>query len=97
MKKILILSLAISLSSQAQVKETLAQKLSKLSTQVSGVGSVDIASGLKEALNKGITQQVSKLTAEDGFYKNEAVKILPPKQRSELLLLQHLRQHDLIL
>ena len=29
----------------------------------------------KEALNKGITQQVSKLTAVDGFYKNEAVKI----------------------
>jgi Protein of unknown function (DUF4197) len=80
MKKILILSLAISLSSQAQVKETLAQKLSKLSTQVSGVGGVDIASGLKEALNKGITQQVSKLTAEDGFYKNEAVKILMPEE-----------------
>jgi Protein of unknown function (DUF4197) len=80
MKKILILSLCISLSSYAQVKETLAQKLSKLSTQLSGVGSVDIASGLKEALNKGITQQVSKLTAVDGFYKNEAVKILMPEE-----------------
>ncbi|MEG2102149.1 MAG: DUF4197 family protein, partial [Flavobacterium sp.] len=75
MKKILILSLLFSLSSQAQVKETLAQKISKLSTKVSGVGGVDIASGLKEALNKGITEQVSKLTAVDGFYKNEAVKI----------------------
>jgi len=80
MKKILILSLVLSLSSYAQVKETLAQKLSKLSTQISGVGGVDIASGLKEALNKGITQQVSKLTAVDGFYKNEAVKILMPEE-----------------
>ena len=80
MKKILILSLILSFSSYAQVKETLAQKLSKLSTQITGVGGVDIASGLKEALNKGITQQVSKLTAEDGFYKNEAVKILMPEE-----------------
>ncbi len=80
MKKILILSLLLSLSSQAQVKETLAQKLAKLSTQLSGVGGVDIASGLKEALNKGITEQVSKLTAVDGFYKNEAVKILMPAE-----------------
>lgn len=80
MKKILILSLLLSLSSQAQVKETFAQKLAKLSTQLSGVGGVDIASGLKEALNKGITEQVSKLTAVDGFYKNEAVKILMPEE-----------------
>ncbi|KQO33202.1 hypothetical protein ASF10_19195 [Flavobacterium sp. Leaf82] len=82
MKKILILSLFLSLSSYAQVKETLAQKLSRLSTQLSGVGvgGVDIAAGLKEALNKGITEQVSKLTAVDGFYKNEAVKILMPAE-----------------
>lgn len=80
MKKILILSLLFSLSSHAQVKETLTQKIAKLSTQISGIGGVDIASGLKEALNKGITQQVSKLTAVDGFYKNEAVKILMPAE-----------------
>ncbi|MBS7230746.1 DUF4197 domain-containing protein [Flavobacterium psychroterrae] len=80
MKKILILALIFSLSCKAQVKETFAQKLAKLSTQLSGVGGVDIASGLKEALNKGITEQVSKLTAVDGFYKNEAVKILMPAE-----------------
>lgn len=80
MKKILILALVFSLGSYAQVKETLTQKITKLSTQISGVGGVDIASGLKEALNKGITQQVSKLTAVDGFYKNEAVKILMPSE-----------------
>ena len=41
---------------------------------------LDIAGGLKEALNNGISKQVSKLTAIDGFYKNEAVKILMPEE-----------------
>lgn len=38
-----------------------------------------IANGLKEALGQGIEKQVSKLTATDGFYKNELVKILLPE------------------
>jgi len=38
----------------------------------------DIGKGLKEALDHGIKNQVSKLTAKDGFYKNELVKILLP-------------------
>jgi hypothetical protein len=45
-----------------------------------GVTDADIAGGLKEALDKGIDQQVSKLTATDGFYKNELVKILLPAE-----------------
>ena len=40
----------------------------------------EIGSGLKEALNNGITKQVSKLTATDGFFKNQAVKILLPEE-----------------
>ncbi|OXA78254.1 Protein of unknown function [Flavobacterium aquidurense] len=79
MKKILLLAVTFSLTSCAQVQQTLNQ-LPQLSSQIPGVGGVDIASGLKEALNKGITQQVSKLTAVDGFYKNEAVKILMPAE-----------------
>jgi len=79
MKKILILAITFSLTSCAQVQQTLNQ-LPQISSQIPGVGGVDIASGLKEALNKGITQQVSKLTAVDGFYKNEAVKILLPAE-----------------
>ncbi|MFA9210706.1 MAG: DUF4197 domain-containing protein, partial [Moraxellaceae bacterium] len=34
----------------------------------------------KEALNNGINKQVTKLTAVDGFYKNEMVKILLPEE-----------------
>lgn len=40
----------------------------------------DIASGLKQALDKGIDQQVKKLTLEDGFYKSDLVKIGLPDE-----------------
>jgi hypothetical protein len=80
MKKILLITIiTFSLASCAQVPQIL-NKLPQLSSQIPGIGGVDIASGLKEALNKGITEQVSKLTAVDGFYKNEAVKILMPAE-----------------
>ena len=39
-----------------------------------------IAGGLKEALNNGITNQVTKLTVEDGFFKNELTRILLPEE-----------------
>ena len=45
-----------------------------------GISNADIAAGLKEALDKGIDQQVTKLTATDGFYKNQMVKILLPAE-----------------
>jgi hypothetical protein len=48
--------------------------------QKQSIGGIDISAGLKEALNNGISKQVSKLTAVDGFYKNEAVKILLPDE-----------------
>lgn len=40
----------------------------------------DIAEGLRQALDKGIEKQVSKLTQTDGFYQNEMVKILLPQE-----------------
>ncbi len=51
-----------------------------LPTSSSSLGTTDIAGGLKEALNKGIEKQVTKLTATDGFYKNDLVKILLPDE-----------------
>src|SRR5690606_22396045 len=44
------------------------------------ISNADIAAGLKEALDKGIDKQVTKLTATDGFYKNNLVKILLPEE-----------------
>lgn len=39
-----------------------------------------IANGLKEALQNGVTNQVTTLGGVDGFYKNELVKILLPQE-----------------
>jgi len=75
MKKILILAVAISLSSCAEMQQVLNQF-----PQTQGIGGVDVAGGLKEALNNGISKQVTKLTTTDGFYRNEAVKILLPEE-----------------
>jgi hypothetical protein len=44
-----------------------------------GLSQDEIASGLRQALNFGIDKQVTKLTQEDGFFKNELVKILWPQ------------------
>lgn len=43
------------------------------------VTNLDIANGLKEALDNGVKKQVAKLTQSDGFFKNETVKILLPE------------------
>lgn len=42
--------------------------------------STEISSGLKQALNLGVTEGVKKLGVTDGFYKNELVKILMPEK-----------------
>lgn len=77
-KKILVLAIAIQFAGCAEL-----QKVANQVSQSSG-GSVlsqaQIGDGLKEALNKGISNQVSKLTSTDGFYKNELVKILLPEE-----------------
>ncbi len=44
------------------------------------ISNTDIASGLREALDNGIDKQVTKLTQEDGFFKNELVKIGLPDE-----------------
>jgi hypothetical protein len=75
MKKILVLVMAISLSGCAEMQQVLSQL-----PQAQGMGGVDISGGLKEALSNGIAKQVTKLTATDGFYKNQAVKILMPEE-----------------
>lgn len=84
MKKLVLLLFLLPLTAQAQWQDVLNQvkdQLGKLSTQNS---SVDIAGGLKEALNNGISKQVSKLTATDGFYKNQLVKITLPDEMQKV-------------
>ncbi|AWI26239.1 DUF4197 domain-containing protein [Flavobacterium pallidum] len=80
MRKILLLLLVCPIVGNAQLKGILKKASDKVESVTKGNGAVDIGAGLKEALNKGVTEQVSKLTAVDGFYKNEAVKILMPEE-----------------
>lgn len=75
MKAILSLLLAFTFLSCAEL-----QQVANQFPQVNSAGGLDIAAGLKEALNNGISKQVTKLTAVDGFYRNEAVKILMPEE-----------------
>lgn len=75
MKKIILSVFTFSLVGCAELQ----QVVNQLPTQ-QGVSQFEIASGLKEALNNGIEKQVVKLTAIDGFYKNEMVKILLPEE-----------------
>lgn len=85
MKKLflpILLTILIPSIANAQLKGLIDKAKSTVATKTStgNLGTTDISAGLKEALNKGVTRQVTKLTAVDGFYKNEAVKILLPDE-----------------
>ncbi|WP_432670906.1 DUF4197 domain-containing protein [Flavobacterium sp. SM2513] len=75
MKKVLLSIMAFSLFGCAELQQIASQY-----PGLDPVGNAEIASGLKEALNNGITKEVTKLTSTDGFYKNQMVKILLPDE-----------------
>ncbi|WP_406683307.1 DUF4197 domain-containing protein [Seonamhaeicola sp. MEBiC1930] len=74
-KKLFLFALAINLTACAELQQVINEL-----PQSGGVNNTDIASGLRQALDFGIDKQVSKLTQEDGFFKNELVKILLPEE-----------------
>ena len=74
LKKIFLVITVLTLSSCAELQQIANQY------PAAGLSQAEIASGLKEALNNGISKQVSKLTVKDGFFKNQAVKILLPEE-----------------
>ncbi|MFC7444561.1 DUF4197 domain-containing protein [Mesoflavibacter profundi] len=75
MKRIFAFILLISVTSCAELQGVVSQL-----PQGGTVSELDIANGLRQALDLGIDKQVSKLTQTDGFYKNELVKILLPEE-----------------
>ncbi|WP_274476284.1 DUF4197 domain-containing protein [Mangrovimonas aestuarii] len=80
MKKTILTSvLALSLCSCAELQQV-ATQLPDLTQTGMGITNTDIAAALRQALDKGIDDQVTKLTATDGFYKNNMVKILLPEE-----------------
>ncbi len=58
----------------------LQQIADQIPTEGGYVSNAEVAAGLRQALNFGIDKQVTKLTEEDGFFRNELVRItLPPE------------------
>ena len=68
----MIIGLLIS-SSCAELQQVVNQFPGTLSNE-------EISAGLRQALDYGIDKQVTKLTLEDGFFKNELVKIGLPDE-----------------
>jgi hypothetical protein len=79
-KKVFFLMLFVPTITFAQWQDVLNKVKDEVTKATSSTGTVDIASGLKEALQNGVSKQVTKLTAVDGFYKNELVKIILPEE-----------------
>ena len=80
MRKIILLLVCVPFFGNAQLKNVIKKAAAKATTKTSTVSTLEIANGLKEALDNGVKKQVTKLTAVDGFYKNELVKILLPEE-----------------
>jgi len=79
MKKI-ILAISVLLFTSCDVLQHVAENLPQGVGAPQGLSNEYIASGLRQALDKGVDLQVSKLTSKDGFFKNNLVKILLPAE-----------------
>ncbi len=75
-KKIISLCIVFQFLSCAELQQVVDQ----LPQGETGIGNAQIAQGLRQALDEGVDKQVSKLTLENGFFKNELVKILLPEE-----------------
>jgi hypothetical protein len=80
MKKIILIALLIPFIGFAQKKKTKTKKKVPVATTAATKADNAIADALKEALNNGIANQVSKLAVENGFFGNELVKISAPEE-----------------
>jgi len=74
MKKIIVFLFLFQLTACAELQ----QVVDNVPSQT--ISNAQIAGGLKEALQNGITNQVSLLAVKDGFYKNELAKIVMPPE-----------------
>ncbi len=79
MKSFFLLLIIFQLSSCAELQQVI-DNLPQETTGGLGLSNVDIGNGLRQALDKGISKQVTKLTQKDGFYRNQLVKIALPSE-----------------
>ena len=74
-KRILVLVIAIQFAGCAEL-----QKVVNQLPNGGGLSQEQIGNGLRQALDNGIKNQVTKLTSKDGFYRNQLVKIMLPEE-----------------
>lgn len=79
MKRFLLVLVIFQLTSCAELQQVI-ESLPQETTGGIGLSNVDIGNGLRQALDKGIDKQVTKLTQKDGFFRNELVKIVLPDE-----------------
>ncbi|BDD03243.1 DUF4197 domain-containing protein [Aureibacter tunicatorum] len=84
MKKIFYLICLWSFSFAACTEDDVDNLLNQLLSPAS-LSEAEIVDGLKTALEVGAENSVQSLSAQDGFFKDEAVKILLPEEVSTLL------------
>jgi len=89
MKKILFLATILACKTTVaqfdQFKKAIAKPLDNVQKAISikkdsSLSTNDVIGGLKEALNKGIEKGTKQLSATDGFFGNNAIKILMPAE-----------------
>lgn len=73
-KKILIFALLLQVTACGELQGIID------ATGNGALSTTQIANGLKEALQSGVTHRVTKLGGTDGFFKNEMVKIMLPAE-----------------
>jgi len=74
MKRLFLIILVFQLSACNELQQVVNSLPSESLTNA------QISGGLKEALEKGITNQVTLLAKQDGFYKNQLAKIYMPQE-----------------
>ncbi|TDE15532.1 DUF4197 domain-containing protein [Dyadobacter psychrotolerans] len=86
-KKIILvamLGLFSSCASQAQLKGKLGKLFEQVQSPAGVLSEGDIAKGLKEALNIGVSNGSAEASKVDGFYKNELIKLVIPPEAQKV-------------
>ena len=79
---LLIISMTAAFHGNAQLPN-LKKKLEKNNISLPGTRGLnqdEVGRGLKEALNKGVEKGVDKLAVKDGYFKDDQIKLLLPKE-----------------
>jgi len=83
-KILAILLFSLLFGSNVHAQFNLGKVLDKVSGKGDGLGENEIVSGLKEALNVGISNGSAEASKVDGFFKNELIKIAVPPEAQKV-------------